>query len=60
MAYALQQLKDHEKNYPTHNIEFVAVVFVLKIWPHTSIVSGVRSTSAYLLIRKNLNMRQKM
>ena len=30
----LMQLKVHEKNYPTHDLELVAVVFVLKIWRH--------------------------
>ena len=27
VAYALRQLKDHEKNYPTHDLEMVIVVF---------------------------------
>lgn len=26
--------KVHEKSYPTHDLEFVTVVFALKIWPH--------------------------
>ena len=34
VAYALRQLKIHEKNYPTHDLELAAVVFVLKIWRH--------------------------
>ena len=32
VAYALHQLKPHEKNYPTHDLELAAMVFVLKIW----------------------------
>ena len=32
VAYASHQLKDHEKNYPTHDLEMDAVVFALKIW----------------------------
>ena len=32
VAYASRQLKVHEKNYPTHDLELVAGVFVLKIW----------------------------
>ncbi|GJX00987.1 putative reverse transcriptase domain-containing protein [Tanacetum coccineum] len=28
IAYAWRQLEKHEENYPTHNLEFVAVVFV--------------------------------
>ncbi|KAK9081368.1 hypothetical protein Syun_031147 [Stephania yunnanensis] len=34
VAYALRQLKIHEKNYPTHDLELAAVVFALKIWRH--------------------------
>ena len=34
MAYALRQLKVHEKNYPTHDLELAVVVFTLKIWRH--------------------------
>ena len=32
IAYAFRQLKKHEENYPTHNLELAAVVFALKIW----------------------------
>ena len=32
IAYTSKQLKEHEKNYPTHNLELATVVFVLKIW----------------------------
>ncbi|KAL4025841.1 hypothetical protein IC575_014247 [Cucumis melo] len=34
VAYASRQLKSHEKNYPTHDLELAAVVFALKIWRH--------------------------
>ena len=34
IAYASRQLKSHEKNYPTHDLELAAVVFVLKLWRH--------------------------
>ncbi|GKF95343.1 putative reverse transcriptase domain-containing protein, partial [Tanacetum coccineum] len=34
IAYALRQLKIHEKNYTTHDLEHGAVVFALKIWRH--------------------------
>ena len=34
VAYASCQLKDHEKNYPTHDLELAVVVFALKIWRH--------------------------
>ena len=32
VAYASRQLKPHEKNYPTHDLELGVVVFALKIW----------------------------
>ncbi|GJZ58638.1 putative reverse transcriptase domain-containing protein [Tanacetum coccineum] len=34
IAYASRQLKIHEKNYTTHNLELGAVVFALKMWRH--------------------------
>ena len=34
VAYASRQLKSHEQNYPTHDLESAAVVFALKIWRH--------------------------
>ena len=34
IAYASCQLKKHEANYLTHDLELVAVVFALKIWRH--------------------------
>ncbi|XP_073153285.1 uncharacterized protein [Henckelia pumila] len=34
IAYASRQLKIHEKNYPTHDLELAAVVFALKLWRH--------------------------
>ena len=34
IAYALRQFKKHEKNYLTHDLELVAVVFSLRVWRH--------------------------
>ena len=34
IAYASRQLKKDETNYPTHDLELVAMVFALKIWRH--------------------------
>ncbi|GKA68612.1 putative reverse transcriptase domain-containing protein [Tanacetum coccineum] len=34
IAYASRQLKIHEKNYMTHDLELGAVAFALKIWRH--------------------------
>ena len=34
IAYASRQLRKHEKNYPTHDLELAVVVHALKIWRH--------------------------
>ncbi|WVZ48689.1 hypothetical protein U9M48_000108 [Paspalum notatum var. saurae] len=34
IAYASRQPRDHEKNYPTHDLELAAVVHALKVWRH--------------------------
>ncbi|GKF58451.1 putative reverse transcriptase domain-containing protein, partial [Tanacetum coccineum] len=34
IAYASRQLKTHEKNYTTHDLELGVVVFALKTWRH--------------------------
>jgi ribonuclease HI len=34
VAYTSRQLRKHEVNYPTHDLELAAVVHALKIWRH--------------------------
>ena len=34
IAYGSHQLKTHEQNYPTHDLELAAVIFALKNWKH--------------------------
>lgn len=34
VAYSLRQLKTHERNYPTYDLELEEVVFRLKVWIH--------------------------
>nr|GEU69247.1 hypothetical protein [Tanacetum cinerariifolium] len=64
IAYASRQLKIHEKNYTTHDLELRAVVFALKIWRHyfygtkCMVFTGHRSLQ-YILNQKELNMRQR-
>ncbi|GJY02914.1 putative reverse transcriptase domain-containing protein [Tanacetum coccineum] len=64
IAYASRQLKVHEKNYNTHDLEFRSVVFALKIWRHY--LYGTRCTVftnhkslQHILDQKELNMRQR-
>ena len=64
IAYASRQLKDYEKNYPTHDLELAAVVFALKIWRHylygekVDIYTDHKSLK-YFFTQKELNMRQR-
>lgn len=64
IAYASRQLKKHEVNYPTHDLELAAVVFALKIWRHylygekIEIYTDHKSLK-YLFSQKELNMRQR-
>ncbi|GJV47678.1 putative reverse transcriptase domain-containing protein [Tanacetum coccineum] len=64
IAYASRQLKVHEKNYTTHDLELRAVVFALKIWRHY--LYGTKCTEftdhkslQHILDQKELNMRQR-
>ncbi|KAJ0513409.1 putative nucleotidyltransferase, Ribonuclease H [Helianthus annuus] len=64
IAYASRQLKVHERNYTTHDLELGAVVFALKIWRHylygtrCTIYTDHRSLE-HILKQKDLNMRQR-
>ncbi|KAK9169081.1 hypothetical protein Syun_001221 [Stephania yunnanensis] len=56
--------KVHERNYPTHDLELVAIVFALKIWRHH--LYGVRfelftdhKSLKYLFTQRELNLRQR-
>ena len=60
-----RQLKPHEQNYPTNDVELAAVVFALKIWRHYLYEEKCRiytdhKSLKYLLTQKELNLRQRM
>ncbi|KAI4321445.1 hypothetical protein MLD38_034825 [Melastoma candidum] len=64
VAYASRQLKVHEQNYPTHDLELAAVVFALKIWRHylygeTFEIFTDHKSLKYLFSQDELNMRQR-
>ncbi|GJU89222.1 putative reverse transcriptase domain-containing protein [Tanacetum coccineum] len=64
IAYASRQLKIHEKNYTTHDLELGAVVFALKIWRHylygtEGMVFTDHKSLQHILDQKELNMRQR-
>ncbi|GJX39433.1 putative reverse transcriptase domain-containing protein [Tanacetum coccineum] len=64
IAYASRQLKIHEKNYTTHDLELGAVVFALKLWRHylygtKCIVYTDHKSIHHILNQKELNMKQR-
>lgn len=63
IAYASKQVKDHEKNYPNHNSELVALVFA-NIWRHylSSMYVGIfidHKSIQHIFIPKELNLFQR-
>ncbi|GKB47828.1 putative reverse transcriptase domain-containing protein [Tanacetum coccineum] len=51
IAYASRQLRTHEENYTTHDLELGAVVFALRLWRHVSVWDeGVVSTDHKIFI----------
>nr|GEX37315.1 hypothetical protein [Tanacetum cinerariifolium] len=64
IAYASRQLKIHEKNYTTHDLELGAVVFALKIGRHYLYITKCtvftdHKILQHILDQKDLNMRQR-
>jgi hypothetical protein len=64
IAYASRALQNHEQNYPTHDLELVAVIHALKIWRHHLIgakcnIYTDRKSLKYIFTQANLNMRQR-
>ncbi|GJT38933.1 putative reverse transcriptase domain-containing protein [Tanacetum coccineum] len=64
ITYASRQLKIHEKNYTTYDLELGAVVFALKIWRHylygtKSVIYTDHKSLQHIFSQKELNMRQR-
>jgi hypothetical protein len=64
VAYASRQLKKHEENYPTHDLELAAVVHALKIWRHYLIgnkceIFTDHKSLKYIFTQPDLNLRQR-
>nr|GEY59181.1 putative reverse transcriptase domain-containing protein [Tanacetum cinerariifolium] len=64
IAYALRQLKIHEKNYTTHDLKLGVVVFALKIWRHylygtKSVIYTDHKSLQHIFDQKELNMRRR-
>ncbi|GJX23017.1 putative reverse transcriptase domain-containing protein [Tanacetum coccineum] len=58
IAYASRQLKPHEENYTTHDLELGAVIFALKIWRHylygtkCTVFTDHKKTSTYSSLKR--------
>ena len=64
IAYASRQLRKHESNYPTHDLEMAAVVFALKIWRSYLYGGKVQvftdhKSLKYIFTQSELNLRQR-
>ena len=64
IAYASRQLRKHEANYPTHDLELAAVVHALKIWRHYLLdnmchIYTDHKSLKYIFTQLELNMRQR-
>ncbi|GJY83749.1 putative reverse transcriptase domain-containing protein [Tanacetum coccineum] len=64
ITYASRQLKVHDKNYTTHDLELNAIVIALKIWKHClyrtkSVIYTDHKSLQYIFDQKELNMRQR-
>ena len=63
-AYASWQLRKHEINYPTHELELAAVVFALKVWraylygEKVQVFTDHKSLK-YIFTQADLNLRQR-
>nr|GEX89073.1 retrovirus-related Pol polyprotein from transposon 17.6 [Tanacetum cinerariifolium] len=64
IAYASRQLRVHEENYTTHDLELGAVVFAVRLWRHylygtKCVVFTNHKSLQYILNQKELNLRQR-
>lgn len=62
LAYASRQIKVHEKNYPTYDLELGVVTFAFKVWRHylygTKIeVFTNHKNLKYIFTHQDLNLR---
>jgi ribonuclease HI len=64
IAYASRQLRKHEQNYPTHDLELAAVIHALKIWRHYLLghrcqIYTDHKSLKYIFTQNDLNLRQR-
>jgi hypothetical protein len=64
IAYASRALRNHEQNYPTHDLELAVVIHALKIWRHHLMGAKCNIYSdhkrlKYIFTQADLSMRQR-
>ena len=64
IAYLSRQLRPHEENYATHDLELAAAVHALKTWRHHLLgkqceIYTDHKSLKYIFTQKELNMRQR-
>ena len=64
IAYGSRQLRPHEENYPTHDLELAAVIYALKLWRHYLLgnrceIYTDHQSLKYLFTQPDLNLRQQ-
>jgi hypothetical protein len=65
VSYASHQLRKHEENYPTHDLELATVVHALKIWRHYLIdhrceIYDDHKSLKYIFTQTDFNLRQRI
>jgi hypothetical protein len=63
-AYGSRQLRKHERNYPTHDLELAAMIHALKIWRHYLLghryqIYTDHKSWKYIFTQNDLNLRQR-
>jgi hypothetical protein len=63
-TYGSRQLRKHEENYPTHDLELAAVIHALKIWRHYLMGNKCdiyidHKSLKYIFTQAELNLRQR-
>ena len=64
VAYGSRQLKNHEQNYPTHDLKLATIIFSLKIWLYYLYGEQFKvflnhKSLKYIFTQRDLNMRQR-
>jgi hypothetical protein len=64
VCYASRQLRKHEENYPTHDLELAAMVHALKIWRHYLIghrceIYNDHKSLKYIFTQDDSNLQQR-